>query len=144
MADFNDFNKKAGNFAAAAFGKARDFTASAVDKAKRTGRIAKLNLDISSEKETIRHAYADIGKLYYETHKDAPEGFFVQLVEEINTSMAAIALKEAEIAELKTEPDGPDGPDFEAPDFEDADFDTVVTDTEAAAEEDPGEDSPEE
>ena len=130
MADFNDFSKKASNFAANAAGKARDLAAFAADKAKRVGRIAKLNLDISSEKESIRRAYTDIGKLYYEMHKDAPEGFFVQLCEEITASETAISQKEAEINVLKES-----FKDTDDPEYEDADFDTVVSETETKADE---------
>ena len=130
MADFNDFSKKASNFAANAAGKARDLAVYATDKAKRVGRIAKLNLDISSEKESIRRAYTDIGKLYYEMHKDAPEGFFVQLCEEITASETAISQKETEINALKES-----FKDADCSEYEDADFDTVVTQTETKADE---------
>jgi hypothetical protein len=128
MADFNDFSKKASNFAASAAGKARDLAAYAADKAKRVGRIAKLNLDISSEKESIRRAYTDIGKLYYEMHKDAPEGFFVQLCEEISASEIVISQKETEINTLKES-----FKDSDCSDFEDTDFETVVSETETEA-----------
>ena len=47
--------------------------------------------------------YREIGKLYYETHRDDPESYFVQPCQEIDMSMEAIAAMEAEIIRLKTQ-----------------------------------------
>lgn len=81
--------------------KTRDFAGTVADKAKDISRIAKLNIEIGSEKENIKKSYIEMGKLYYQTHKDDPEDFFVQLCDEVTVSMESIAAKEAEIAELK-------------------------------------------
>lgn len=71
----------------------------------RIRRIARLNVDISAERDSIRRAYTEIGKLYYETHKDAPEGYFVRLCESIDRSMDSISAMEKEITRLKTDSD---------------------------------------
>lgn len=102
----------------------KDFAGKAADKAKAGARIAKLNIEISQEKENMRKTYLEIGKLYYDMHKDDPDGFFIQLCEEINTASKAIAEKEAEIADLK------DG--FSEEDVE-VEFEEVVEQEEAAA-----------
>lgn len=81
--------------------KTRDLAGTVADKAKDVSRIAKLNIEIGSEKDTIKKAYTEIGKLYYETHKDDPDDFFIQLCDEITVSLGNIAAKEAEIAEIK-------------------------------------------
>ena len=52
----------------------KDIANKAADKAKAGTRIAKLTMEISSEKENMKKAYLEIGKLYYDTHKDDPEG----------------------------------------------------------------------
>ena len=138
MSSFNELKEKAADFALSAAEKARDLAVFAADKAKRASRVAKLKLEISAEKDNIETAYTEIGKLYYETHKDAPEGFFLQLCEEIGAARAAIEAKEAELADLKSEIREED---------ELCDFETVVSETEEApaapAEEAPQEEQPE-
>jgi hypothetical protein len=81
--------------------KTKAFAAIAADKAKAMGRIAKLTGEINGEKDTMKKAYIEIGKLYYETHRNDSDGFFIQLCDEITVAMESIAAKEAEIAELK-------------------------------------------
>jgi hypothetical protein len=108
-------------------GKTRDLAGNVADKAKDVSRIAKLNIEINTEKDTIKKAYIEIGKLYYETHKDDPDGFFVQLCDEITVATESIKSKEAEIAEIKaaTQEGEPDvGVEFE----------NVVADAEEEAE----------
>ena len=124
--DFKAFTDKAANATAAAAGKVKDFTLLAADHAKKAGRAAKLNLDIRAQKDIIKKNYYEIGKLYYETRKNAPEGFFVQLCQEVSAAEAAIAEAEAEIAAMKAEESVP---------AEDADFEVVAE--EAPAEETP-------
>ncbi len=127
---FNQWKEKAADFAANAAEKAKDIAGFAADKARKAGRAAKLKLEISAEKENVEKAYAEIGKLYYEAHKDAPEGFFLQLCEEIGAALAAVEAKEAELADLKSEI-GDAIEDIEDLCAGDADFETVVSETEA-------------
>ncbi|MGE4353097.1 MAG: hypothetical protein AB7D36_03305 [Oscillospiraceae bacterium] len=102
MFDFNNLKSKVMDSINKAADTTRDFADKATDKAKDVSRIAKLSLEINSEKDVIRKAYSEIGKLYYETHKDDPEGFFIQLCDEVTLAMENITAKEAEIAELKS------------------------------------------
>ena len=112
------------DFAGKAADATKDFAEKAADKAKSATRIAKLNIEISQEKENMKKTYLEIGKLYYDTHKDDPDGFFIQLCDEIAAAEKAIAEKEAEIADLKDkEPDV------------DVEFEEIVEQEEAAAEE---------
>lgn len=113
-------------FAAKAVDAGKDLAENVADKAKAGSRIAKLSVEIATEKENMKKAYLEMGKLYYDTHKDAPEGFFIQLCDEITLAQKNIAEKEAEIEELK------------AGDSEDAievEFEEVVAEEECAAEE---------
>ena len=98
-----DLGKKAGAFAGRAAGKAKNFALFTVRKTRDVSRIARLNVEIASERDSIKRNYSEIGKLYYEIHRDAPEGFFVQLCQEIDTSLASISAMESEIAHLKLE-----------------------------------------
>ena len=109
-----DFRKKAGAFANRAAGKAKTFAVFAARKTKDMSHIAKLNVDIASERDTIKRAYNEIGKLYYETHREDPEGFFVQLCQEIDVAYDTIAAKEAEIVRLKTQAEGAEQDDAAA------------------------------
>lgn len=125
--DFNELKEKVGEFATTAAEKAKDIASATAEQTKRLARIAKLNIEISAEKDSIKKSYIELGKLYYETHKDAPEGFFTQLCEEVSAAHAAIAEKQAELDELKAKVSEHDEP------ICDPDFETVVSETEAEA-----------
>ena len=86
-------------------------------------------MEIAGEKENMKKAYIEIGKLYYDTHKDDPEGFFIQLCDEVSLAQKNIADKEAEIEALKLTEDEPVA-DIEI----DIEFEKVVAEDEAAAE----------
>jgi len=113
-------------------GKAADATKGiagiAAEKAKAGGRIAKLTMDIAREKEDMKKTFLEIGKLYYDTHKDAPEGFFSQLCEEIALAEKSVAAKQAELDELKAGFTTPENPDVEV------EFEEIVGEAEAEAE----------
>ena len=102
----------------------KDLAGKAADMAKAGVRIAKLNMEISAEKENLRKTYIEIGKLYYDTHKDDPEGFFIQLCDEVALSEKNIADKQAEIDELKA---------GEVCEDVSVEFENVVADEESAA-----------
>jgi len=119
------------DFAGKAGDGAKDLAEKAADKAKAGGRIAKLTMEISTEKEALKKAYVEIGRLYYDTHKDDPEGFFIQLCEEVGLAQQKIADKEAEIAALKEEFNGKGEPDIAV------EFEEVVEQEECAAAEAP-------
>jgi hypothetical protein len=114
-------------FADKAGDKTRDIAGQAADKAKAGGRIAKLSMEIATEKENMKKAYSEIGRLYYDTHKEAPEGFFAQLCEEIGLAEKNIADKEAEIAELKASFSAEKDPDVSV------EFEEIVEKEESAA-----------
>jgi len=101
MSDINDLKGAVLNTIGTVAGKTRDFAEKAADKAKDVARIAKLNMELSSEKDNIQKAYLEIGKLYYETHKDSPDGFFVQLCDEINLANQNVANILVELDDLK-------------------------------------------
>ncbi len=101
MFDFDNLKDKAKVSLSRAALTAKDLADKAGDKAKDVGRIAKLTLEINTEKDVIRKAYSDIGKLYYDTYKDNPDGLFIQLCDEVSLATENISAKEAEITKLK-------------------------------------------
>lgn len=115
------------DFAGKAADVTKDLAGKAADKARTGGRIAKLSMEVAQEKDNLKKTYLEIGKLYYDTHKDSPDGFFIQLCEEVAAAESVIAGKEAEIAQLKSS-FGTDAPDVEV------EFEEVVSEGEAAAE----------
>ena len=126
--DINEIKDKVIASLGTAVDAGKDIAGKAADKAKAGARIAKLNMEISAEKENLRKTYIEIGKLYYDTHKDDPEGFFIQLCDEVAISEKNIADKQVEIDELKA---GDSGEDISV------EFESVVADEENAAGEDP-------
>ncbi|NCC67289.1 MAG: hypothetical protein EOM14_03700 [Clostridia bacterium] len=101
MADFNEIKETVlGAFGVAAE-KTKEFAGKAADKAKDVSKITKLNFEIKAAKETIEKAYAEIGKIYYETHKNAPADYFIQLCEEITAANERIEALEIEIDKVK-------------------------------------------
>ena len=84
-----------------ATGKVSGVADRAVGTAKSGGRMAKLAMDAATAREDVKRTYLEIGKLYYDTHKDDPEGFFVQLFEEVRIAEEDIAAKEAELGALR-------------------------------------------
>lgn len=135
MKDFSEIK----NAVLSSIGKAadagKDIANKAADKAKSGARIAKLTMEIAGERENMKKAYIEIGKLYYDTHKDDPEGFFIQLCDEVGLAQKNIADKEAEIEALKLveEADADVDVDIEI------EFERVVEEDEAAADGAPAE-----
>ena len=74
------------------------------DGASRTkayARIAKLTLAVNTAHEELNRVYAEIGKLYYEQAKDAPEGYFAPLFAQAGELTQGILEKENEVQSLK-------------------------------------------
>ena len=105
----------------------RDIYEQGAGKAKSYGQIAKLALEINGDREELKRVFAEIGQLYYEQAKDAPEGFFRALFAQAEQIKANISAKEEEISYLKSEV-SPAAADI---DVEIAEFEEVVSDTAA-------------
>lgn len=72
------------------------------DKAKEMADTAKLKSQIASEKNKIKTAYAVLGELYYNAHKDDAENEeFAAQTEIVTAALAAIEGLEAEIEAIK-------------------------------------------
>ena len=99
--DFDRLKERAGELAQAGVAKAKELTDAGVAKAKQLTEIGKLKMRNSSHRDAIRKAYLELGKLYYDTHKDDPDGFFTQLCQEVTLSLSRVTALEDEIARLK-------------------------------------------
>ena len=105
-----------------------DVYAQGANRAKAFGQLTKLTLELNGEHEELQRIYTEIGRLYYEQAKDAPEGFFVPLFEQANRVSDSIRAKRARIDELKEHYGVSEQSDI---DVEIGDFDDVVSATEA-------------
>ncbi|MBR1659516.1 MAG: hypothetical protein IJ705_04295 [Oscillospiraceae bacterium] len=127
-----------------ALGQATDMVSgvanTTMDKAKSGGRMAKLAMDAASAREELKKTYLEIGKLYYDTHKDDPEGFFVQLFDEVRIAEEDLAAMEQELAALRSSiksaaPTGESADEFErVVDAGTEDFAETATEAEAPKE----------
>ena len=109
---------------AAESGAIRDIYEHGASRAKSYGQIAKLSLEINGDSEELKKVYAEIGRLYYDQAKEAPEGYFAPLFEQAGSLIAGINDKQAQIQAMKEQ--------FEAENVPavDADFESVVDETE--------------
>lgn len=114
-------------------GAVRDIYENGASRAKSYGRIAKLALELNGENEELKRVYTEIGRLYYEQAKDAPEGFFAPLFAQAEEICGRIAAKEDEINSLKADiaaATGCDDADIDVEIGEFDDFDNIVDATE--------------
>jgi hypothetical protein len=85
--------------------KATDLAQTGAAESKRLAEIAKLKSANLGEENTIKKAYVEIGKLYYEMMGAAPGEDFAAACEKITAAKAAIEANNDRIAELKTKDD---------------------------------------
>ena len=78
-----------------------EYAGVAMDKTKDAARLARLTVAQSGEKEALKKAYIELGKMYYEEHLTDAEGLYAQLVEEVDAVSARIAEMQSEIDALK-------------------------------------------
>ena len=78
-----------------------DVYAQGTNRAKAYGQIAKLTLAVNRDHEELSRVYTEIGRLYYEQAKDAPEGYFAPLFEQARKLAAGIQDKLAQIQSMK-------------------------------------------
>lgn len=140
MGSFDELKKFAADTAEAIADKSVEFAKIAADKTKAIARTTRLSTEIMSEKDAVKKRFAEIGKLYYQLHKDEPEEALAQLVDEITVSLDKIDAKKKEIEDLKS-----DNPDIEVEviyeEEEEPASETVTASEEESAEE-PAADEP--
>ena len=107
-----------------------DVYARGTDRAKAIGTLAKLSLELNGDYDELKRVYAEIGRLYYEQAKAAPDGFFVPLFEQAGKIGAEIREKRAKIDALKERFGDAEHSDIEV---EIGDFDDIVSAAEKEA-----------
>ena len=81
--------------------KAREITDAGMAKAKQLTEIGKLKMQSSSERDSIRRAYLELGKLYYAERGSAPEPGYADLCQKVTNAMAKIEYNNERIADIK-------------------------------------------
>ena len=81
--------------------KAKELADAGVAKAKELSEIGKLKVQNSTEQETIRKAYFDLGKLYYAEHGSTPEAAYAELCQRITDALARISYNNERVADIK-------------------------------------------
>ena len=99
--DFDRLKERAGELAQAGVAKAREITDAGMAKAKQLTEIGKLKMQISSERDSIRRAYLELGKLYYAERGSAPEPGYADLCQKVTNAMARIEYNNERIADIK-------------------------------------------
>ncbi len=78
-----------------------DLAQTGAAKARELAEIGKLKVNNAAEEDTIRKAYAEIGKLYYAERAMAPEAPYAALCEKITASKEKIEYNNQKIADIK-------------------------------------------
>ncbi len=73
----------------------------ATDKAKELTEIARLKSQIATCEEVVKKNYMEIGKLYYEQHKDNPEADFEKQCRNIANAQNGIRKLNKQIDDIK-------------------------------------------
>lgn len=101
MVDVDRIKEKAWATAGTIADRSVGFAKMAGDKAKEFGRLVKLKTEIAMEKDSLRKSFAELGKRYYEKHKNSPDPELAQITQEIEMALNAVAKKQQEIDMLK-------------------------------------------
>lgn len=82
-------------------GTVRGVYARGAERAKAYARMAKLSAQLSGETDELERIYKEIGRLYYEQARSAPEGFFAPLFAEAESVTDRIRTLRGELDELR-------------------------------------------
>lgn len=69
-------------------------------RAKYAGRMARLAVALSAERETLQSTYTEIGRHYYESHCDESDPLLSQLCAEVRATTKRIADMQSEMDAL--------------------------------------------
>ena len=101
MSNFEEFKQKAWDTVGTIADRSVELYKVAEEKARLLAKITKLSTEITFEKGDLRKHYRELGKLYYDLHKDAPETELTQSCMEIASSLEVIASKQREVDALR-------------------------------------------
>lgn len=97
---FKDLKAKAQALYQTGLEKGSTLAQTGLGKAQQVGSMAKLKAANLSEEETLRRAYQELGKLYFEKHGAAPEADFLGVCATIDEALATIQINQAKLDEL--------------------------------------------
>lgn len=103
MSKFDEFKENFGENVEFLAGRAVGLAKVAAEKTKVMAKIGKLNAEILGQKDNIRKAYQEIGKIYYDYFQLDPHEPMKETCAKIDAAMAVIADRQAEIEVLKSE-----------------------------------------
>ena len=101
MSNYDDFKKKAKETLESFADASVDAYKATEQKARILAKKTKLRASIVNDKATIRRLSVEIGTVYFKLYKDNPAPEFEKACKEIAEAHKFIALKEAQIEELK-------------------------------------------
>lgn len=82
-------------------GTVREVYDNGINRAKAYGQMIRSTLEVNGETEELKKVYNEIGRLYYEQAKDAPEGYFVPLFARVESLTADILEKQEAVRAMK-------------------------------------------
>ena len=85
--------------------KSSDAARTVAGKARNVAEKAKLNAEISSERENMKKLYTQLGKLYYEKYSAAPDPDLAESVTAVTEALERVAEKQARIDALDAAPE---------------------------------------
>ena len=136
--DFESVKDKAVVLAQSGMTKARELADAGAAKARELSEIGKLKMQNSSEKEAIRKAYSDLGRLYYAERGSAPEAAYAELCQRITDALARISYNNERITDIKAAGRSSGvGEDVDAV-IEEAEAEEPVSETPCCCAEEPG------
>ena len=107
-----------------------DVYAQGANRAKAFGQLTKLTLELNGEHEELQRISTEIGRMYYEQAKAAPEGPFAPLFDQAGRTTERIRVTRAKIDDLHAHYGEAGGRDI---DVEIGDFDDIVSAAETDA-----------
>lgn len=99
--DFGGLKEKLSDTISTVTDKVLDLADVAADTAKTGQQVAKLYLEKRKEETALNSAYSELGKLYYEMHREQAEGVLADLCMEIENTLVNIEEIQAEIQAVK-------------------------------------------
>ena len=102
MSNFDEFKKVAKETMETIADRSVELYKIAEEKTKIIAKRTKLSAEIAVEKGGVRNLYKEIGKMYYDNHKDAPEEPLADMCAEVGSAMDRITEKQQELDDLKT------------------------------------------
>lgn len=71
------------------------------DKAKEISEVSSLNVQIRSQEKIIESTYLELGKCYYEAHKDAVEDEYIEQLRKITAAKETADQLRQEVEQVK-------------------------------------------